>query len=204
MLRFFPTGSVPVFVLNVFSLSPFFSHSSLLYNVQYYANRTLRRYHANNNNHRRHVLAIRTEHFWSDFAQLDYLLGGRVGAYQHPNNGGITAYRHESQHIVPINMTSSAQGIFNLCCALLQDHHHHHESRGIAVDNGSEISIYLEILDRADNLNATAKRQSKMALLQQCGAFQSLEDLTTSCRRAAGRRRDQQQQQQLQTTYTTT
>jgi hypothetical protein len=154
------------------------------------------------------VLAIRTEHFWNDFEHLDYLLGGR-GHYQHPN-GGITAYRHESQHIVPINMTGTARGMFNLCCALLQDHLHHDDNDDTDIDlsssittGPSEIAIYLEILERADNLNATAKRQSKMALLEQCGGFQSLDDLTQSCRRAGSREQQPQQhqhqhQQQLQ------
>jgi hypothetical protein len=138
-------------------------------------------------------LAIRTEHFWSDFLELDYLLGGR-GTYQHPN--GITAFRHDSKHIVPINMTTSAQGVFNLCCALLQDHHHHHDQGMDVYSSGSsEIAVYLEILERADNLNATAKLQSKMALLQRCGGFQSLHDMSETCRR----REQQQQQQQIST-----
>jgi hypothetical protein len=152
--------------------------------LQYYANRTIRRYP------NRHVLAIRTEHFWSDYDNLNQLLrlGGQQGLYNKsdpwhnfPNDTTAasiavtvrTAVRHEDWRNLPINMTVNAAGIFSLCCALLE---------------AKELQVYLEILERADNLDAAAKLQSKMALLQQCGGggqdegFQSLDELGTKCR----------------------
>jgi hypothetical protein len=142
----------PSFFISILLCRGFYSH-------QFYINRRPVRYEERN------VLAIRTEHLWSDFLQLDQLLGGQ-GEYQRPN--GVVAFRHKlKKRIPPANMMVNAQDIIYLCCELLSI---------------GEIQVYWQILERADNLDDTSKQQSKMALLDQCGGgFHTLDDLQQKC-----------------------
>ena len=109
------------------------------YNYQYYAKQSIQRYTEHE------VFAIRTEHLWKDYRDIDVLLGGKNGTNSHHGNkvankgtGKFTSLSQKSRT--------------NLCCALI-----------------NEMVVYEEILWRAVNIDNAAYFESMNNLLNDCG-----------------------------------
>jgi len=121
------------------------------YNHAYYANKTIWAYPD------KELFAIRTEHEWEDMVALDKQLGGtgRFGpttessSHHNTKTSQNAAVSHGSEGYIPSPI--STQGYHKLCCVL-------HE----------EIQIYMDLLQRAQNLNATAKQESISDLADKC------------------------------------
>ncbi|CAB9500674.1 expressed unknown protein [Seminavis robusta] len=91
------------------------------------------------------VFGIRTEHQFADMELVDKWVGGKGKAWNRDN-----PFTHGSQHFAPSPLSVEATN--KLCCTL-----------------SSEIEVYLDIFDKAINLDLAAKREAEDRLRQQCG-----------------------------------
>ena len=102
------------------------------------------------------VFALRTEHR-EDMVALDKLLGGN-GEFEQDRE-----VSHGSEGYVPSPLSTEAYQ--KLCCVL-----------------ETEIEVYQDILERARNLDATAKQESLDSLREKCGITTSWTEWRVECR----------------------
>jgi hypothetical protein len=108
------------------------------FNYRYYGEETFLKYP------NKEVLVVRTEHEWEDLFRLDRWLGGK-GIHKDARYE-IT---HGSTSYVPSPL--SPQSYQKLCCVLVD-----------------EIEMFFLILDKARNLNAAQKHESRQEVYQTC------------------------------------
>jgi len=91
------------------------------------------------------IFVVRTEHFWHDLENINYMLGGgeipRIAPYKH-KNGKVPKVT---------NRSISPDGMNNLCNALL-----------------SEIKIYEQLIERAVNIEKKGKVLMQMNVMKKC------------------------------------
>jgi hypothetical protein len=114
------------------------------------------RYYATNTTQaypNKEVLVVRTEFLWKDLQGIELLLGGGEIVQSQWNNQVSTKYKKYDQ--------LSQAGAQLLCCAMTD-----------------EITAYINILNKAVNLNMEARSHSFAYLLRRCGveSFQKLEE----------------------------
>jgi Sulfotransferase family len=106
------------------------------------------------------VLAIRTEHLWSDAETIDAMLGG-IGNFSSLHH---QHFSHGSEHqIRRSRLVDGSSEIQALCCALWED-----------------IQAYRRIVEQAVNLNQTEKNETFHRTWQRC-AVSSWEQLQQIC-----------------------
>ncbi|CAB9504911.1 expressed unknown protein [Seminavis robusta] len=111
----------------------------LEYNYRYYASSTAYAFPD------KEVLAIRTENEWED---IQHLANNYLGGNTTFDNTKAVSHGSEKHHPSPITQEAYRK----LCCVLEE-----------------EIEIYLDLLDRAQNLSEGAKKETDWNLREKCG-----------------------------------
>mgnify|MGYP005841851269 CR=1 FL=1 len=125
----------------------------LHYNYEYYASKSIWKYPD------KEVFGIRTEHEWEDMVELDKRMGG-TGNFS--NEGKSISHGSEKYHPSPV----STEAYQKLCCVLEQ-----------------EIEIYMDIMDRVDNLNEEQKQEGIEKLRVKCQVDVSWAKWRNGCRK---------------------
>lgn len=122
---------------------PLFWH--FYYNYKRYCSKVLEHIQSNTS---KLVLVVRQEHLWSDWNGLHVLLGGNDSfTTTHTRN-----HVHDSRAFQEHNKTLSILGKHNLCRVLQK-----------------EIQIYLQVLQKATNLNQNSVKEAVETIKRQCG-----------------------------------
>lgn len=124
----------------------------MIANYQHYINNTLRILP------NREILVVRTAELWPDLKALDEWLGG-TGRFGRGIEG--TAVTHGSHRYA--NPVLNSTSMLAACCALLP-----------------ELNVYLDLLDKAANLDHVTKDLERKEAVKRCGP-KSWEELLESC-----------------------
>jgi hypothetical protein len=123
----------------------------LFYNYQHYANRTI------NAHPGKEIMVVRTGHMWEDLSIIERRLGGDTIMEFYDGDEA-----HEN-FTFP-NITSiSTESQHILCCAIQE-----------------EVGIYVDLITRATNLDASSRQETFESLWKKCGA-NSMTKLASAC-----------------------
>jgi hypothetical protein len=131
------------------------------YNYQRYCGKILEELarHEQSNNSKL-VLVVRQEYLWQDWNNLHLFLGGNSTSTNPAKPQQRHAHVHDSRSFPERNKTLSQQGYHNMC-RVLRD----------------EIQIYLQVIQRATNLNPQQKMEAMETIQTQCGDSLVVRDL---------------------------
>ena len=124
----------------------------MYYNYDYYVNKTIRAFPETE------IFGVRTEQEWEDMTALDIYLGG-TGQFKRKG----THVSHGSEFYDPSPLSSVAYQ--KLCCVL--EH---------------EIQVYIELINRVDNLDDTAKVEGIDLIKEKCNIASSWSEWRAQCR----------------------
>jgi hypothetical protein len=129
--------------------------SPMYYNYQYYAQRTTQKFPGEN----REILVARSgsEHLWKDLSAIERFLGGR--ATLRPQDYSISTSTATSKKLPLLSRHSHEI----LCCVIRE-----------------EVAIYVDLVQRALNLEERSRTDTLESLWNNCGVH-SLEELESSC-----------------------
>lgn len=129
------------------------------YNYQRYCGKILEELaHNEQQPNNKLVLVVRQEYLWQDWDSLHLLLGGNSSSSTSAPRRH--AHVHDSQSFQERNKTLSKQGYHNMCRVLR-----------------NEIQIYLQVMQRATNLNEQQVMEAIEAVQKQCGDSLVVRDL---------------------------
>jgi hypothetical protein len=127
--------------MGILGLAPANESSHLYFNYEFYKNATISMYPE------KEIMVVRTEFLWDDLTSVERRLGGNAtfnsAIYGIDGTHGSRDYPYKTM------LTAGSQQI--LCCAIKD-----------------EISVYVDLITSATNLNATTREESLNALAAKC------------------------------------